>query len=70
MIATDRVIRWSTVLNVAAVAAVASYEHGYDLVRAKSESAWTAQLLAGRSCHVVQLRGAFPFVAWTFEAAP
>ena len=33
----DRVIRWSTalaVLGVAAIAAVASYEHAYDLVRA------------------------------------
>jgi hypothetical protein len=36
MSAGDRVIRWSTafaVLGVAAVAAVASYEHAYDLVR-------------------------------------
>jgi hypothetical protein len=33
---TEHVIRWSTagaVLDVAAVAAVASYEHAYDLVR-------------------------------------
>ena len=38
----DRVIRWSTalaVLGVAAVAAVASYEHAYDLVRAHGEQA-------------------------------
>jgi len=37
----DRVIRWSTaiaVLGVAAVAAVASYEHALDLVRAHGES--------------------------------
>jgi hypothetical protein len=37
----DRIIRWSTalaVLGVAAVAAVASYEHAYDLVRAHSET--------------------------------
>ena len=37
----DRVIRWSAalaVLGVAAVAAVASYEHAYDLVRAHGES--------------------------------
>jgi hypothetical protein len=41
----DRVIRWSTafaVLGVAAVAAVASYEHAYDLVRAHGEAGWTA----------------------------
>ncbi|HEX6521820.1 MAG TPA: hypothetical protein VF070_17715 [Streptosporangiaceae bacterium] len=34
MSGADRVIKWSTVLGVAAVAAVASYEHAYDLVRA------------------------------------
>jgi len=36
MMAADRVIRWSTagaVVGVAAVAAVASYEHAYDPVR-------------------------------------
>ncbi|MFY9651920.1 DUF2637 domain-containing protein [Trebonia sp.] len=46
----DRVIRWSTalaVLGVAAVAAVASYEHAYDLVRAHGES--------GRTAHMVPL---------------
>jgi hypothetical protein len=46
--AADRVIRWSTalaVLGVAAVAAVASYEHAYDLVRAHGESGWTARLV-------------------------
>jgi hypothetical protein len=44
----DRVIRWSTalaVLGVAAVAAVASYEHAYDLVRAHGESGWTARMV-------------------------
>jgi hypothetical protein len=44
----DRVIRWSTavaVLGVAAVAASASYEHAYDLVRAHGESGWTARLV-------------------------
>jgi Protein of unknown function (DUF2637) len=44
----DRVIRWSTalaVLGVAAVAAVASYEHAYDLVRAHGEDGWTARLV-------------------------
>jgi Protein of unknown function (DUF2637) len=48
MMAADRVIRWSTalaVLGVAAVAAVASYEHAYDLVRANGESGWTAHLI-------------------------
>src|ERR1700689_5153572 len=45
---TDRTIRWSTalaVLGVAAVAAVASYEHAYDLVRAHGEAGWTARLV-------------------------
>ena len=44
---TDRIIRWSTagaVIGVAAVAAVASYEHAYDLVRAHGETGWTARL--------------------------
>ena len=47
MMAADRVIRWSTagaVIGVAAVAAVASYEHAYDLVRAHGEAGWTARL--------------------------
>jgi hypothetical protein len=42
------VIRWSTalaVLGVAAVAAVASYEHAYDLVRAHGEAGWAARLV-------------------------
>jgi hypothetical protein len=42
MTGTDRIIQWSTalaVLGVAAVAAVASYEHAYDLVRAHGEDA-------------------------------
>src|ERR1700756_511109 len=46
--AADRIIRWSTagaVLGVAAVAAVASYEHAYDLVRANGESGWTARMV-------------------------
>jgi hypothetical protein len=46
--AADRVIRWSTalaVLGVAVVAAVASYEHAYDLVRAHGEVGWTARLV-------------------------
>jgi hypothetical protein len=48
MSGADRIIRWSTafaVLGVAAVAAVASYEHAYDLVRAHGEAGWTARLV-------------------------
>jgi hypothetical protein len=48
MMTADRGIRWSTalaVLGVAAVAAVASYEHAYDLVRAHGESGWTARMI-------------------------
>jgi hypothetical protein len=44
----DRVIRWSTalaVLGVAVVAAAASYQHAYDLVRAHGEEGWTARLI-------------------------
>jgi hypothetical protein len=44
MTATERIIRWSTagaVVGVAAVAAVASYEHAYALVRAHGEAGWT-----------------------------
>jgi hypothetical protein len=33
------------VLGVAAVAAVASYEHAYDLVRAHGETGWTARMV-------------------------
>jgi hypothetical protein len=47
MSGADGIIRWSTaeaVLGVAAVAAVASYEHAYDLVRAHGESGWTAHM--------------------------
>ena len=43
----DRVIRWTTavaVIGVAAVAAIASYEHAHDLVRAHGEAGWTARL--------------------------
>lgn len=48
MSGTDRIIKWSTagaVLGVAAVAAVASYEHAYDLVRAHGKSGWTAHMV-------------------------
>ena len=50
MMAADRIIRWSTagaVVGVAAVAAVASYEHAYDLVRAHGEVGWPARLVDG-----------------------
>jgi hypothetical protein len=46
--AADRVIQWSTalaVLGVAGVAAVASYAHAHDLVRAHGEAGWTARLV-------------------------
>jgi hypothetical protein len=48
MTATERVIRWSTagaVVGVAAVAAVASYEHAYALVRAHGEAGWTGRMV-------------------------
>jgi Protein of unknown function (DUF2637) len=48
MMRGDRAIKWTTagaVLGVAAVAAVASYEHAYDLVRAHGESGWTAHMV-------------------------
>jgi len=48
MSGAEPIIRWSTaftVLGVAAVAAVASYEHAYDLVRAHGESGWTARMV-------------------------
>ena len=46
--ATDRIIRRTTataVIGVAAIAAVASYEHAYALVRAHGEAGWTARLI-------------------------
>jgi len=48
MSVVDRMIRWSTalaVLGVALVAAIVSYEHAYDLVRAHGEAGWTARLV-------------------------
>ncbi len=45
---TGQIIRWSTagaVVGVAAVAAVASYEHAYALVRAHGETGWIGQLV-------------------------
>jgi len=48
MTTAENVIRWSTagaVLGVAAVAAVASYEHAYDLVRAHGETGCIARMV-------------------------
>ena len=48
MSGADRIIKWSTalaVLGVAAVAAIASYEHAYALMRAHGESGWTAHMI-------------------------
>ena len=48
MSVADLGVKWSTtgaVLGVAAVAAVASYEHAYDLVRVHGEAGWTASLI-------------------------
>jgi len=43
--AADRVIRWTAAGAVVGVAAVASYEHAYALVRAHGEAGWTARLV-------------------------
>lgn len=43
--AADRAIKWTTAGAVLAVAAVASYEHAYDLVRMHGESGWTARMV-------------------------
>ena len=48
MIVADQIIRWTTaaaVIGVAAIAAVVSYEHAGDLVRAHAETGWTACLI-------------------------
>jgi hypothetical protein len=48
MTTADRVVRWSTslvVVGVAVIAAVVSYEHASDLVRAHGESGWTGRLI-------------------------
>ncbi len=45
MIAVDQLIRWTTAGAVVGVAAVASYEHAYALVRAHCEAGWTARLV-------------------------
>ncbi len=48
MTTTQHVINWSTacaVVGVAAIAAVASYEHAYALVRVHGEAGWTGRLV-------------------------
>lgn len=48
MTTTGQIIRWSTagaVVGVAAVAAVASYEHAYALVPAHGETGWIGRLV-------------------------
>ena len=48
MTAADRVIRWTTaeaVVGVAAVAAVATCDHAYDVVRAHGEAGLTGRLV-------------------------
>ena len=48
MTADDQIIRWTTalaVVRVAVVAAVASYEHAYALVRAHGEVGWTGRMV-------------------------
>jgi Protein of unknown function (DUF2637) len=57
------------VLGVAAVAAVASYEHAYDLVRMHGESGWTAHMVPltvdGLIYASSMVRG--PLKAWTLD---
>ena len=63
MTTTGQIIRWSTagaVVGVAAVAAVASYEHAYALVRAHGETGWATA--AGRDQAAI--------AAWRQEAWP
>lgn len=43
--AADQVIRWTIAGAVVGVAAVASYEHAYALVRAHGEAGWTGRLV-------------------------
>jgi hypothetical protein len=48
MTTTSQIIRWSTagaVVGVAAVAAVASYEHAYAPVRGHGETGWIGRLV-------------------------
>lgn len=42
------IIRWSTTATVVGVAAVTSYEHAYELIRAHGETGWTARLVPSR----------------------
>ena len=45
MTTTGQIIRWSTPEAVVGVAAVASYEHAYALVRAHGETGWIGRLV-------------------------
>jgi hypothetical protein len=45
VMAADQVIRWTTAGAVVGVAAVASYEHAYALVRADGEAGWAGRLV-------------------------
>ena len=45
MSGADRIIRWTTAGAVVGMAAVASYERAYALVRAHGEAGWTARLV-------------------------
>ena len=45
MTAADRLIRWTTAGAVVGVAAVASYEHAYGLVRAHGEAGLTGRVV-------------------------
>ena len=45
MTAAHRVVGWPTAGAVVEVAAVASYEHAYALVRVQGEAGWVAHLL-------------------------
>jgi hypothetical protein len=68
MMAADRVIRWSSagaVVGVAAVAAVASYEHAYALVRAHREAGWTARLVPLTVDGLIYARRAWSRSRWT-----
>jgi hypothetical protein len=57
MTTADRVIKWTTAVAVVGVAAVASHEHAYALVRAHGEAGWTARLvpLTRRSTSISRL---------------
>ncbi len=52
MTAADRVIRWTTAVAVIGVAAVVSYEHVGDLVRAHGETG-CGRVASGRARRIV-----------------